>query len=177
LDLNLFSIIPPYYSTTYLLKGELILGRGEDTLMGKIIPALGGKIIDVDTLIFHNTFDNFPRRPDIFTQPIKERFYYAALGWIGRNPFLNWFLKQTGDLNEKEIKRRKYRQKDALLKGSRKLAEYLDDERFLNLPAAFTAAHSQLENMIDEYRKIRLAWKKLKESVLDWRLEDESLIG
>ncbi|MGM0445635.1 MAG: hypothetical protein ACQEQH_04440, partial [Bacillota bacterium] len=38
LDLNKYKLLAPYYSTTYHFKDDLVLGRGEDTLLGKIIP-------------------------------------------------------------------------------------------------------------------------------------------
>ena len=89
IDLNKYELIAPYYSTTYHYRQDLILGRGEDTLLGQVIPDLGGKIIDIQTKIFHDTFDNFPEVPEIHNTDIRERFYNACLGWLGRNPFLN----------------------------------------------------------------------------------------
>jgi|AntRauTorckE6833_2_1112554.scaffolds.fasta_scaffold02099_1 hypothetical protein len=174
LKLSAFNHLPPYFSVTYIYKGQLVLGRGEDTLIGMEIPSKGMNIIDIDTKIFHNTFSNFPTKPSIYNPEIKNRFYIACLGWLGRNSFMNWYQQQTGKINYQEFKARKERQKDNLTIGSTKLASFLGDRRFADLPLALDAAYNQLGRMIEEYKKINYAWKELKEKVTERGIEDES---
>jgi len=138
------------------------------------IPSKGMNIIDIDTKIFHNTFSNFPTKPSIYNPEIKNRFYIACLGWLGRNSFMNWYQQQTGKINYQEFKARKERQKDNLTIGSTKLASFLGDRRFADLPLALDAAYNQLGRMIEEYKKINYAWKELKEKVTERGIEDES---
>ncbi len=177
IKLDAFDHLPPYFSVTYMYKGKLVLGRGEDTLMGMEIPQRKMKILDIDTKIFHNTFSNFPVKPSIHNPEVQTRFYIACLGWLGRNSFLNWYLQQTGKINYQEFKARKEKQKENLTIGSIKLASFLDNRRFAHLPLALDAAYIQLEGMIEEYRKINYAWKELKEKVTERRFKDESSTG
>ncbi len=122
--------LPPFFSTVYNVNGEYVLSRGEDTLLGIKLKKSDKKCIDIDTKIFHNTFGNYPEVPDIKKdKSIKDRFYYTCLGWIGRNPFLNW-------LKGEDVEKVKNRQKKNIIIGSKAVASYLKDERFLILPEA-----------------------------------------
>ncbi len=177
LKLDAFKQLPPYFSVTYTYKEQLVLGRGEDTLIGMEIPDKGMKTINIDTRIFHDTFSNFPAKPSIYNPEIKNRFYIACLGWLGRNVFLNWYLQQTGKINHQEFKARKERQKLNLTTGSIKLASFLDDRRFACFPHALEAAYNQLDEMVREYKKINYAWKELKEKVTERRSENENFTG
>ncbi len=153
--------LSPYFSTTYTFKKQLFLGRGEDTLLGKNISLRGKKIIDIDTRIFHNTFGNFPEKPDIKEKDIQERFYLACMGWLGRNPFLNWYLKEIGEITYQEFKSRKEEQKEKLLIASPKLVNYLHNNSFAHLPDAFDSAYTQLEKMKEEFNRTYKAWEEL----------------
>jgi hypothetical protein len=146
----------PFFSTSYEVAGRNYLTRGEDTILGLRVhkhPDL--ECIDIDTRIFHNTFGHYPEVPDIVNdQCIKDRFYYACMGWIGRNPFLNWLEGAPID----EIYKR---QKKALAIGAPAVAEYLKDERFLILPEALERAYDRLNYTIMEYNKFLLAWQEI----------------
>lgn len=177
LDLNEYSYLPPYFSTTYKFNGELVLGRGEDTLMGREIPISNKFIVDIDTPIFHDTFANFPRQPDIAKHNIQERFYYACLGWLGRNPFLNWYLKENDFITGSESEYRRKVQKEAIKIGSNRLASYLDEEKFALLPQAYSQAYNQLQLMIEDYRKTCTAWNKFLKILQERRNKNENFAG
>ena len=151
--------IKPFFSTVYNVKGENFLTRGEDTLLGIKFKNCHKKCIDIDTKIFHNTFGNYPKVPDIKKdKSIKDRFFYTCLGWIGRNPFLNW-------LKGEDIKEVKKWQKEKSVIGSRALASYLRDERFLILPEALDKSYHDLERVINEYNHTMQAWNNLIEKL------------
>ena len=152
IKLNALKEFPPFFSTLYNINGEYILSRGEDTLLGIKLGKSDKKCIDIDTKIFHNTFGNYPEVPDIKKdKSIKDRFYYTCLGWIGRNPFLNW-------LKGKDVEKIKNRQKKNIIIGSEAVASYLNDERFLVLPEALEISYHNLERVISEYKNTMRAW-------------------
>ncbi|MFA7575260.1 MAG: hypothetical protein WCY14_07190, partial [Arcobacteraceae bacterium] len=133
--------------------------RGEDTLMGIKFRNSQKKCIDIDTKIFHNTFGNYPKVPDIKKdKSIRDRFFYTCMGWIGRNPFLNW-LK---GIDVKEVKKW---QKEKSLIGSRAITSYLGDKRFLILPEALEKSYNGLGRVINEYEDTMKAWDDLIEKL------------
>jgi len=156
--------IIPFFSTVYNVNGENFLTRGEDTLLGIKFKNCQKKCIDIDTKIFHNTFGNYPKVPDIKKdKSIKDRFFYTCLGWIGRNPFLNW-------LKGVDVEEVKKLQKEKSVIGARALTSYLQDERFLILPAALEKSYNNLERVISEYKNTMQAWNKLIEKLEEWEL-------
>ena len=162
IKLTVLKELEPFFSTVYNVGGENFLSRGEDTLMGIKFKNNEKTCIDIDTKIFHDTFGDFPKKPDIQTDnKIKERFYYACLGWIGRNPFLNW-------LKGVDIEEVKNKQKQSLLTGSKSLASYLEDNRFLILPEALEIAYSDLKRVINEYENTMKVWNNMLEKLTDW---------
>ena len=176
IDLSNLKLLSPFFSTTYRLDDQLFLGRGEDTLMGIEIPAAGGRIIDVDTLIFHNTFGNYPRQPDLLNEEIQQRLFYACTGWLGRNPFLNWYLMQRGRITREELAERRREQRERLPAGSEALAKYTGNRDFLILPQAFDAAWEQLDSMLEDYRQTTEAWDEIV-SKLKGGQSDEDFTG
>ncbi len=137
--------LPPFFSTTYMVNGQLFLTRGEDTLMGICARERGIKALDIDLLIFHDTYGDFPKFPDIMRDTaVKDRFYYACMGWIGRNVFLNY-------INGCEYKEIYERQRELLSKSACEIAIYLQDDRFLMLPKAIDTAYGELDRIIYEY--------------------------
>lgn len=150
----------PFFSSAYEVAGRNYLTRGEDTILGLKVhkhPEL--ECIDIDTRIFHNTFSHYPTVPDIVSdQRIKDRFYFACMGWIGRNPFLNWLEGVPMDEMYK-------RQKKALAVGAPAVAEYLQDDRFLILPEALEKSYDRLKYTIMEYNKFLLAWQEISEKL------------
>jgi hypothetical protein len=163
IDLGLFKNIPPYFSTYYFRNNELILGRGEDTLLGKELAEKGKKVIDIGTRIFHDTYGNFPQVPDIKEKNVQERFYYASLGWLGRNPFLNWYL----DHDRSKLQEIYRLRREALVEGSNDLSRHLNNSRFNNLPLAFDASYSNLEEMKEFYYRTLKAWLSFKKKLLE----------
>jgi hypothetical protein len=154
--------LPPFFSTVYNVNGDYVLSRGEDTLLGIKLKKSDRKCIDIDTKIFHNTFGNYPEVPNIKKdKSIKDRFYYTCLGWIGRNPFLNWLKGE----NIEEIKNR---QKKNIIIGSKALASYLNDERFLILPEALEISYHNLERVISEYKNTMRAWNDFIKKLEKW---------
>lgn len=152
--LEAFKRILPFFSTTYEVDKNKYLTRGEDTLLGIGIDQNEDmKCIDIDLKIFHNTYGHFPTVPDIeHDNNIKNRFFYASMGWIGRNPFLNW-------INGHDVDQIKKYQLEQLTKGAPKVAKYLNDERFLILPKALENAYGDLDRVINEYKQFEESWK------------------
>ncbi|MBN2897987.1 MAG: hypothetical protein JXO44_04340 [Clostridia bacterium] len=150
----------PFFSSSYEVDGRSYLTRGEDTILGiKVHKHRGWECIDIDTRIFHNTFGNYPAIPDVINdQRIKDRFFFACMGWIGRNPFLNWMEGVPIDEMYK-------RQKAALAIGAPAVAEYLNDERFLRLPEALERAYDRLNYTILEYNRFLLAWQEISQKL------------
>lgn len=164
IKLNVFRKILPFFSSSYVVNGERFLTRGEDTLMGIEISRLNThKCIDIDTKIFHNTYSNYPKIPDILNeQAIKDRFFYACMGWIGRNPFLNW-------IHGEDVYKKRVKQANALKIGAKEIAKYLDDDRFLMLEEALGISYDRLDIVIKEYRDLTSSWKEFIIKHDGWR--------
>lgn len=159
LDLSRIDILPPFFSTTLILDDECFLGRGEDTLFGPEVHGLG-RCIDIDLFIFHNCFGDFPNKPAITVQKNLDRFFYACMGWVIRNPFLNWIReKHSITFEEMDIDTRY----ESLVIGSRSAAEYFNDKRFLKLPRAFELSYKKLDDDIKKYEELMQTWNKIKQ--------------
>lgn len=150
----------PFFSTTYILQGQCVKGRGEDTLLGQALADSNRMLMDVDMRIFHDTYSDFPAMPDIARQSTRDRFYGACLGWIGRNPFMTWFLDRAGRL-ENSFESELILQQIGLEIGGEKAAQALGDARFLDLPAAFKASLAALPGCIEQYERLMQGWKPL----------------
>lgn len=164
LDLRKAWRLAPFYSTLYTFSGMTVKGRGEDTLLGQTISASNGQIMDVDLRIFHHTYEGFPREPDIRRKSIRDRFYRACLGWIGRNPFLIWYLDQLGKL-ETDLRSEATMQRIGLEIGGEKAAIYLKDPRFKQLSTAFEASFKALPESIDRYQRLMQGWQDLLRAI------------
>lgn len=159
IDLRKKNLLPPFYSSMMVFEGNCYLGRGEDTLFAPIIESCGGRCVDIDLLIFHNCFGDFPKKPDIAHKKNRDRFFLACLGWIIRNPFLNWIRKEYyHNVNKVTYNTRL----DALTLGAKSAAKYFNDERFLILPEAFNTSLRNLPVEIKRFQKLLVAWNKLK---------------
>lgn len=164
--------LSPFYSTMYVFEGKCVQGRGEDTLLGEAIARSNAQMVDVDLRIFHDTYPDFPRVPDIQQRAVRSRFYRACLGWIGRNPFLTWFLDRSGQLKESfdeaiEI------QRQGLAQGGLTAAEALHDPRFARLGPAFEASLDELPVAIQRYKRLIKAWAGFLDAFMDRREYDE----
>ena len=159
LDLRKFQLIPPFFSTAMIMDDDCYLGRGEDTLFGPIIRQYGGKCLDVDMLLFHNCFGDFPNEPKISVPKNLDRFFYACVGWLIRNPFYNWIRTDYFPKIEKKDYHERLR---VLRKGSKAAADYFSDERFLKLPKAFKMAYDKLDDDIEQFHRLLDTWNKLK---------------
>lgn len=162
LDLSKLNIIPLFFSTTLILDDECFLGRGEDTLFGPEVHG-SGRCVDIDLFVFHNCFGDFPNKPFITMQKNLDRFYYACMGWIIRNPFLNWIRDKYAISTEKINHKKRY---ESLLIGSSAAAKYFKDERFLKLPKAFKLSYQKLEDDIGQYEDLMSAWTKIKQLLM-----------
>ncbi len=164
IKLSVFKKILPFFSSSYIVGGERFLTRGEDTLMGIEISRLKShKCIDIDTRIFHNTYSNYPNIPDILGEKsIQDRFFYACMGWIGRNPFLNW-------IHNEDVSLKRLEQRQAIRKGSKEVAKYLQDDRFLMLEEALEISYDRLDIVIKEYKDFTRSWREFISKHDEWR--------
>ena len=160
LDLRQARRLAPFYSTVYTFDNKTIKGRGEDTLLGQAISVSNGQIMDIDLRVFHHTYEGFPAVPDIRTESIRDRFYLACLGWIGRNPFLSWYLDQLGML-ETDLRSETTMQRIGLEVGGEKAAAHLHDPRFQSLITAFEASSQALPDAIARYQRLMRGWQIL----------------
>jgi len=111
-------------------------------------------------LIFHNCFGDFPAKPDINIEKNINRFYYACMGWLIRNPFYNWVQSEfySKGIDSDEIKERYL----AIEKGGKSASEYFNDKRFLKLPKTFKMAYENLDKTINKFHRLIDSWDKFK---------------
>ncbi|HEY46666.1 MAG: hypothetical protein AMJ88_11665 [Anaerolineae bacterium SM23_ 63] len=152
--------LAPFFSTVYEFGDQCIKGRGEDTLLGQALVLNERQMVDVDLRIFHDTFDDFPTSPDIARKDVQTRFYNACLGWIGRNPFLTWFLS-TMRRNEAHFKEEMKRQAESLSIGAVKAARFFENPQFERLPEALKVSMASLPESIERYQRLTRGWEKL----------------
>ncbi len=152
--------LAPFFSTVYEFGDQCIKGRGEDTLLGQALVLNERQMVDVDLRIFHDTFDHFPTNPDIAREDVQTRFYYACLGWIGRNPFLTWFLS-TRRRNEAHFKQEMKRQADNLSIGAKRAARFFENPQFERLPEALKVSMASLPESIERYQRLTGGWEEL----------------
>ena len=148
-------------------------GRGEDTLLGQALSASESQLLDVDLLIFHDTYDDFPTIPDTFRKDVQVRFYNACLGWIGRNPFLNWFRSKMG-IKDDFFKEEMRPQAESLSVGAKKAARFFENPEFEKLPEALVTSTAALPESIERYRRLVGGWEKLIKSLTPDELPTES---
>lgn len=152
--------LPPFFSGVLKVGESSYLTRGEDTLLGLSVNHGERKCIDIDLKIFHDTFNNYPFKPDIINdKKVRDRFFYACMGWIGRNPFLNW-------MHGKDVSKVYENQRKNLIKGEKALANYLDDDRFLKLSEALDISYGQVDKMIQDYENLLESWNQIKLKLL-----------
>jgi hypothetical protein len=155
INLSKPSYLSPFYSQTMVVEDECYLGRGEDTLFGPLIQCAGGRCVDIDLKLFHNCFGDFPLHPDIQKKKNLDRFFYACMGWIIRNPFFNWLHESY---LEDALKTDHHCRYIPLLRGAMAAAEYFHDDRFLLLPQAFNQAYKTLPQWIAQFERLMNVW-------------------
>ena len=165
INLKYFKNLPPFFSTTYVYKNKLFLGRGEDTLLTKIMKNKNLNVIDINLKIFHNTYNNFPKKPSLANKKVKDRIYYASTGWLGRNPFRNWLETKMGRQNQNKWEEKIKKEYENLIIGSREMTFHLSDKRFLELANIFLTSYNQLDKMIESYYKTINAWQEVKRKI------------
>ena len=156
IKLSAFSQLPPFFSTYYTVGKELFLGRGEDTILSAAIAEKGIRCAKTGIYPMHDTYKNYPARPDLRCDPAtQERFFYACTGWIGRNPFLS-------HIESADSQSVRTQQREMLVQGSRALARYTSNPRFLCLEENFDISWDNLERYIYEYENILEAWEEFR---------------
>lgn len=171
--------LQPFYSTIYQFDERWVLGRGEDTLLGRAISGEDGIALDIQLPVFHDTYGDFPNKPDVSQPAVRDRFYNACLGWIGRNPFLLWQQEQLGITGVGvEHARELQRQREMLSLAAPKAASHFDDPRFLRLPAALDASIDNLSTCIAQHELLMQGWEllvhTLKPELADEPIEADS---
>ena len=154
--MSALTTLPLFFSPYYFYNRTPLLARGEDTLMGMAASQSHIRCLDIQTPIFHDTYGDYPKVPDLRNDSrVRDRLYYACTGWIGRNVFFRW---KTGHTPSEFTQRNRQ-----LAAGAKALARYTNDRRFLYLPDIQSAAESWLPDMIGQYQKSKEAWNELTE--------------
>ena len=149
-------MLPPFFSPYYFYNKTPYLARGEDTLMGLAAAQSHIKCLDIQTPIFHDTYGNYPKVPDLRNDSgVRDRLYYACTGWIGRNVFFRW---KTGHAPTEFSWRNQQ-----LASGAKALSRYTNDRRFLHLPDIQSAAEAWLPDMVKQHQKTKEAWTEFTE--------------
>jgi hypothetical protein len=148
--------VVPFFSSIYRYDNCNYLTRGEDTVMGlnlKLADRI--KAIDIDVKIRHDTYGHFPEIPDIYSDvSIRDRIYFASVGWIGRNPFMHWVTGADVEaMYLKQFKNMRLIESD--------FAHHLGDERFANLSEAIEISYDRLEEMIVQYETFVMNWDRI----------------
>jgi len=151
-----FSTLPPFFSSHYMLDGEMYLCRGEDTVLGLEIGRSGMICTDIGLNPLHDTYSTYPAEPDLRGDPVVQgRFYYACTGWVGRNPFLNY-------LHDKDLKSVRESQRDSLERGLGALSAYASYPRYKTVIRNFDESWDNLGRYINEYEQVLEAWEEFR---------------
>ena len=154
--MSALTTLPPFFSPYYFYNKTPLLARGEDTLMGLAASRSQIKCLDIQTPIFHDTYGDYPKIPNLKNDSsVRDRLYYACTGWIGRNVFLRW---KTGHAPTEFFERGR-----RLSDGAKALYRYTNDRRFLYLPDIQSAAEAWLPDMVKQHQKTKEAWTELTE--------------
>lgn len=174
LNLQIPEQLVPFFSSGFEFWGLYVLGRGEDTFLSRALLDHGSAMIDIKLPVFHDTFVNFPSKPRIQSSQVRDRFYDACLGWIGRNPLLAWHKAELGILEiglEEELDR----QRQGLRLGGEKASGHLSDDRFETLEDALEFSMKALPQAIERYRSLMNGWSALQEALADRSYQQERL--
>jgi hypothetical protein len=166
LSLGISELLVPFYSSGYEFWGMYVQSRGEDTFLSQQLMDFGSEMIDIKLPVFHDTFVNFPSKPKTQSKEVRDRFYNACLGWIGRNPLLAWSRSELG-LLEISLEEHLELQKRGLRLGGEKAARYLSDDRFETLVDALESSMDALPQAIASYRSLMSGWNALQGALGD----------
>lgn len=160
LKLSAFAKLPPFFSSYYISEGETFLCRGEDTVLGFGISALGTKCMDIGLYPLHDTYADFPAVPDLKKdRSVQERFFYACTGWVGRNPFFNHILG-------KDPKTTMEYQREHLVRGIPALVKYTGNPIYERVLTCFDTSWNSLNRYVDEFERVSEAWNEFKSSTM-----------
>jgi hypothetical protein len=164
LDLNQAHNLPPFFSGWYHLGDDIVLARGEDTLLGAAAINANIGCVDVGTRVFLDPHDTFPEIASIDHPRMRERLYWNCLGWIARLPLLDHIRHEAGlldwSLDELQSSRRL-----ALSQGAGDLADLLEDNRFYDLPTFFDLSYIRLGKTIAKYESMWRSWRRIVKAV------------
>jgi hypothetical protein len=161
IKLSAFSVLPPFFSSSYTVGDELYLCRGEDTILGMGMHRSGTVCMDIGFNPLHDTYQNYPAVPDLRgDKAVQDRFYYACTGWVGRNPFFNFIRLGRLDSGNELGNLRDVRdfQRAKLEVGLRGLAEYTSNPRYLGILENFDVSWASLPRYVSEYNRVLEAW-------------------
>ena len=154
--MSALTTLPPFFSPYYFYNKTPLLARGEDTLMGLAASRSHIKCLDIQTPIFHDTYGDYPKIPDLQNNSsVRDRLYYACTGWIGRNVFFRWKMGHAPTAFTKRTRQ--------LANGAKALYRYTNDRRFLYLPDIQASAEAWLLDMVKQHQKTKEAWAELTE--------------
>jgi len=157
IKLDVFKVLPPFYSTHYYVGKELFLGRGEDTVLGTTIAQKGISCMDIGLNPLHDTFMDYPNPPDLLRdKAVQQRLYYACTGWVGRNPFLNYLLG-------KDLESTRQYQREKLITGLDALSKYTSNPKYETIIKNFDISWGSVKRYTEEYEQTMGAWRELTE--------------
>lgn len=168
LDLRRVEDLPAFYSGWNRLGEQVVLARGEDTLLGAAAVEAGVVPVDIGLRLFLDPHDTFPHRPALDHPVLIDRLYWNCLGWVARLPLLDRVRSNAGlldwSLDDLQASRRL-----GLQTGAEELAAALSDQRFLDLPTFFDLVYLRAERAMETYRRVQEAWARVVEAVISAR--------
>ncbi len=160
IDLCHASTLPPFFSGWFWLGDEIVLTRGEDTLLGAAATVAQIGCANVGTRVFLDPHGTYPDPPEVTRERMKDRLYWNCLGWIARLPLLDHVRFEAGLLDwspdEMQAQRRV-----ALQQGAADLSASLADNRFFDLPTFFDLCFMETAKTVASYEASRRAWRRL----------------
>lgn len=160
LDLDQGHALPPFFSGWFRLGDDIVLARGEDTLLGAAAVSAQIGCVDVGTRVFLDPHNTFPQAPDLSKPKLLDRLYWNCLGWIARLPLLDHVRHEAG-LLDWEPEELQGSRRLALGQSADALAEALGDNRFYDLPTFFDLSYMRLERTLGTYTSVRRAWQRV----------------
>lgn len=160
IDMRKAQKLPPFFSRWFRMGDDIVLARGEDTLLGAAAVKAHIGCVDVGTRVFLDPHNTFPKPPELFDTKMIENLYWNCLGWIARLPLLDYVRHDAGlldwDLDELRESRRL-----ALQQGADDLADFIEDIRFYDLPTFFDLSYMRLDKTVTEYEASRRSWLRI----------------